>query len=219
MGKMELARRLFLENENMNLKHQIADDHSGYYYCTLLMDLGEYKMAHHQAQVGLKRARRYVSNDLEALFQLILVQIKSFLSHAEADWQAREVEMDKAIDDLRRSRSLIDLPAGLLARASLSRRRGRFEEAKRDLQEAFEPADFSEMRLHLADLHLESARLHADLGEAEEQAGHLAQARRLIDATGYGLRSKDLEVMAGSIGVANASLEPDSSNQTKALNE
>ena len=51
------------------------------------------------------------------------------------------------------------LPLGLLARAALHRHTRDFARARVDLQEVFDIADSSGMRLHLTDYHLEMARV------------------------------------------------------------
>jgi hypothetical protein len=48
------------------------------------------------------------------------------------------------------------------------------------------------MRLHLADCHLEQARLSLTLGKPEEARAHYESARSLIEETGYLRRSADL---------------------------
>ena len=59
------------------------------------------------------------------------------------------------------------LPRGLLARATLHRHTRDFARARQDLQEVFDIADGSGMRLYLTDYHLEMARLLV----AEEKEG------------------------------------------------
>ena len=102
------------------------------------------------------------------------------------------------------------LPRGLLARAALYRHTHDFARARQDLQEVFDIADGSGMRLHLTDYHLEMARLLV----AEEKEGvcntplqgtadvgaycirpiqyHITEAERLIAATGYHRRDAEL---------------------------
>jgi hypothetical protein len=67
------------------------------------------------------------------------------------------------------------------------------------LQEVFDIAEPSGMRLHLTDYHLEMARLLVAEGwdggnsrEAADPAYHIAEAARLINATGYHRRDPEL---------------------------
>ncbi|MEZ5480429.1 MAG: hypothetical protein R3E95_24000 [Thiolinea sp.] len=120
------------------------------------------------------------------------------------------------------------LPRALLARAALHRATGDFARAHADLQEVFEIAEPSGMRLHLADYHLEMARVllaeagfdyaqPADNGTtrclsacAERSRstaeGNLPQARthieaavKLIEATGYHRRDPELAELQSRI--------------------
>lgn len=81
----------------------------------------------------------------------------------------------------------------LLARATLYRHTRDFARARADLQEVFDIADGSGMRLHLTDYHLEMARLLVaeELGD-EGIHYHLTAAKRLINETGYHRRDKEL---------------------------
>ena len=84
------------------------------------------------------------------------------------------------------------LPLGLLARAALRRAQGKFGKARRDLEEALSIATRGGMRLHEADGHLESARLHLACGEREQARESLAQARGIIKETGYHRRDGEV---------------------------
>src|SRR5947208_1563166 len=70
--------------------------------------------------------------------------------------------IDAAVDGLRRSGNMDDLPRGLLTRAWLRSLVGATvgaESAQSDLDEAWEIAERGPMRLHMADIHLYRARL------------------------------------------------------------
>ena len=118
--------------------------------------------------------------------------------------------LEQAVAGLRAAGTQHHLPRGLLTRAALHRHTRDFARARQDLQEVFDIADGSGMRLHLTDYHLEMARLLV----AEEKEGvcntplqgtadvgaycirplqyHIAEAERLIAATGYHRRDKEL---------------------------
>jgi hypothetical protein len=51
----------------------------------------------------------------------------------------------------------------------------------------------SEMRLFQCDGHLEYARLALAEGDQEQAREHVAEARRLVDETGYGRRRPKVE--------------------------
>jgi hypothetical protein len=95
-------------------------------------------------------------------------------------------ELRAAMDGLRAAGQQDYLPRGFLTRAWLRQRDGDEPGALADLDEAKEIAERGGMKLHLADMYLHRARLFRDR-EA------LAEARRLIEACGYGRRREELE--------------------------
>ena len=127
--------------------------------------------------------------------------------------------LEQAVAGLRAAGRQDHLPRGYLARAALFRHTRDFARARQDLQEVFDIAEPSGMRLHLTDYHLEMARLLVAEGKAEEgvcntplqgmDVGaycirllqfHIAAAARLITATGYHRRDAELaELQAVSV--------------------
>jgi hypothetical protein len=125
-------------------------------------------------------------------------------SHAERgnDGDAARDWLDQAVAGLRAAGTQDYLPRGLLARAAYARRAGDYPAARRDLAEAFDIAERGEMRLHLTDFHLESARLALAEANRAVAVPHIHAAGKLIAATGYRRRLPELEellqVLAGS---------------------
>lgn len=114
--------------------------------------------------------------------------------------------IDVAVDGLRRSGYMDDLPRGLLTRAWLRSQEGKQiggESAQEDLEEAWEIAERGPMRLHMADIHLYRARLFHGVtpypwatdveGNARGPKDDLAAARKLIEQCGYWRRKEELE--------------------------
>lgn len=95
-------------------------------------------------------------------------------------------QADAAVAGLRAADTLSELPRALLTRAWLRRRSGDAAVARSDLDEAQDLAERGPMRLHLADCHLHRARLLRD-------PAALAEARRLIEETGYRRRLPELQ--------------------------
>jgi hypothetical protein len=98
------------------------------------------------------------------------------------------------------------MPLGLLARAALHRHTRDFARTRQDLQEVFDIADGSGMRLHLTDYHLEMARLlvaeaktltPTPLPEVEGLQEHISKAAKLIEETGYHRRDPELAALQG----------------------
>ena len=116
------------------------------------------------------------------------------------------VEIDDAVDGLRLSGNMDDLPLGLLTRAWLRHLQGHatgFDSAKTDLDEAWEISERGPMPLFLADIHLHRARLFmrdacypwdkAEDGTPRGPADDLREARHLIEKHGYGRRLEELQ--------------------------
>jgi hypothetical protein len=76
----------------------------------------------------------------------------------------------------------------------LRRVRGEYLRARTDLDEAQRLAERSQMGLHLADCHLEAARLCLATGEREEAREHWATAKAMVERMGY--HRRDGEVAA-----------------------
>jgi tetratricopeptide (TPR) repeat protein len=136
--------------------------------------------------------------------------------------------LQSALDRLRESGRSDHLPIGLLARAAWARMAQQFDLAQRDLAEARAIAERGEMRLHMTDYHLESARLAlaqldgtgsvSSLGDASEEEGagrpgspfrtellaqardHYDKARQLIAETGYHRRDGELKELEEQLG-------------------
>ena len=88
------------------------------------------------------------------------------------------------------------LPRGLLARAELHRFTGDYGRAERDLSEVLRIAKRCEMGLHLADYHLESARLQLAQGNKDKGREHWATAKEMIERMGYHRRDNEVNELA-----------------------
>jgi len=100
--------------------------------------------------------------------------------------------LQSAVDGLRSAGQMDYLPRGLLARAELHRFNRDFERAERDLAEVRRIAMRSGMGLHLADYHLESARLRLAQDNKDKAREHLATAKEMIERMGYHRRDKEV---------------------------
>jgi tetratricopeptide (TPR) repeat protein len=187
---------------------------SGFNYCEVLLTQGSMEEV-------LERVREIrnvnLFNDLlhNALYQLTL----GLTYLLQGEFQQASPRINRAITTSRTAGITHHLPRGLLARAALFRKTHDFDRARQDLQEVFEIADYSGMRLHLTDYHLEMARLIL----AEEEEGvcntplqetdvgaycirplslqsHIAAAARLITETGYHRRDAELAKLQQYIG-------------------
>jgi tetratricopeptide (TPR) repeat protein len=172
----------------------------GYQYCDLMLTQGRAAEARDRAGYALDLAQRHLGKGLGlhdiALDRVSLGQAALALDdHGEARKQ-----LDQAVDGLRQAGVIEYLSRGLLARAALFRQTDDFGAAWRDLDEATRIAGRSEMRLFQCDAHLEYARLALVEGNRENAREHAAEARRLVEETGYGRRRPEVEALEAEVG-------------------
>jgi tetratricopeptide (TPR) repeat protein len=181
----------------------------GYLYCELLLDRGEpeagwsaeeaerfrqaCRKVVERARQTLEWAEKFLGLLDNALGHLSLGRAHLGLAQGMAESEEERAadlaqateHLEHAVDGLRRAGQELYLPGGLLARAALRRVVGNVAGARADLTEAQEIAERGRMRRHACDAHLEWARLCRALGDGEGEKKHRAQARALVEATGY----------------------------------
>lgn len=123
---------------------------------------------------------------------------------AKSDTRRAQLQVEQTVNGFRRAGIMGHLPRGLLIRAWL-----RFIEGKRtgtdsaqtDLDEAWEIAERSSMKLHMADIHLYRARLFGKFRTLDGSLDYpwkspradLEAAEKLINTCGYHRRDKELD--------------------------
>ena len=163
----------------------------GFRYCDLLLAQGETEVVLGRAEQTLEWGKRGYSLLSKALDKLTLGRTHLQQGDVEqaADW------LEQAVAGLRAAGQQQYLPLGLLARAALFRHTHDFTHARKDLQEAFDIADGSGMRLFLTDYHLEMGRLLLAEEKGEGLKHHITEAERLITETGYHRRDSELATL------------------------
>ncbi|MER0170159.1 MAG: toll/interleukin-1 receptor domain-containing protein [Nitrosomonas sp.] len=122
----------------------------------------------------------------------------AILKRREDEFKTARDELDAAVSGLRRAGTMHHIPRGLLTRAwlrFLEDKRTGPESARGDLDEAWEIAERGPMQLHMADIHLQRARLFfcETTYPWDSPATDLASARKLFEQCGYGRRKEELE--------------------------
>ena len=113
-----------------------------------------------------------------------------------------KTHIDLAVDGLREAGTQHRLPHGLLARADLYLFTGDLTEARAALNEALDIATrdpAGPMKLFVTDCHLGYARLALAEKKPDVARRELAQARVLIDETGYHRRDAELAELEGRL--------------------
>ena len=219
-GDTAAALALFREAEQLQQEWQTAYPRlyslRGFLYCDLLLAQGSTAEVLERAEQTLEWAKQVRVSLLSiALDQLTLgrahLQQRLLPSTFGRGAGGEGLHwLDQAVAGLRIAGTLQYLPLGLLARAALHRHTRDFDRARQDLQEVFDIADGSGMRLHLTDYHLEMARLlvaeaksltPTPLPEVEGLQEHIAKAEKLIEATGYRRRDKELVELKQQTGM------------------
>ncbi|MGR3293925.1 MAG: hypothetical protein ACUZ9M_07945 [Candidatus Scalindua sp.] len=219
-GKNIVAEKLFIEAENMQKKRQPETPWlypmPGFHFCDLLLSNGKY-------QEVLERTRTTVKYENEGWYTLSTIALdkltigKALMLQAvhnnSSDFSGAADYLIQAVDGLREAGQQDNLPRGLLARATIFRYQRDFLKSWADLDEAWEIAEYGQMRLHLTDYHLEACRNIRDqlannnyqiiedgetlnLTKEEMQAKfqeHFKEAERLVKETGYHRRDKEIK--------------------------
>jgi tetratricopeptide (TPR) repeat protein len=207
-GRLDEATTAFEEAEKMQKEFQpeypLLYSLRGYQYCDLLLSRG----GEHEAV--LARAAQTLEYEKEGWYSLLDIALDHLslgrahlMMAAQAsgrgDFSQAAPHLDRAVDSLRQAGTQHNLPWGLLARAALHRLKGAFEQAQRDLAETRLIAERGGMRLHLADVHLESARLALAQGNKDEARQHLATAREMIREMGYHRRDPEVAELEAAL--------------------
>ncbi len=194
-GETERAASLFAEAEALEQEGGQPFLYSllGFLYNDFLVgqeDFGEAgKRVHHSFKIS--KSQGWLLD--QGLDQIILGRL------AHAAWRAGEGTMEEAVallDDavtaLRKANSMHHVPRGHLARAAFNIDWGNLQAAEADLNEARHIAERGEMKLHLTDIALAEARLAEVRNQPDRAAERYAEARRLIEETGYKRRLPEL---------------------------
>jgi tetratricopeptide (TPR) repeat protein len=219
-GRLTEAEAAFREAEEMQKEFQpgfpLLYSLRGSRYCDLLLSQGDYAEVGQRARQTLEWAEQYLGLLDVALDNLSLGRAGLLRSQHDPNTSiTNSLEfLNRAVDGLRESGNQDDIPRGLLARAEYYRLTGAFDRAKRDLDEAFTISTRGEMGLHLADCHLEYARLYLAILRPERSAEgtqskdmramteeqlkekakeHWGTAKDMIEKTGYHRRDREVQ--------------------------
>ena len=234
-GDVELAQKKFQEAVGIQEYIKAQDDDAspylyslpGFRHCNFLLDAQSVDLQEIvlRAEATLKWS---IKNGLSLLSvgldQVTLCKVFCI----QGNYKRAKFFSDQAKINLINSGDKTRLPFGLLKSAVIYRNLSLFHLADQDLQETYEIAEPSGMRLHLTDYHLEMARLilavEADptqYSEAtpdreqrilpfadQEEPGiltlqeHIAEADRLINETGYHRRDAELAELKQQAGMS-----------------
>jgi tetratricopeptide (TPR) repeat protein len=191
-GNLQAAKTLFEEAETIQAKYQPSCPKLfavwGYYYCDLLF---------YFERIETIQERAHYSLSLEATHTDLLSVALDNLSLGRAAFGQGQhadalVQFNQAVEGLRQSGQFQKLPRGLLARAALFCDAQKYDEARRDIDEAMRIATRCGMRLFECDAHLEYARLDLAEGNPDAARVHLKSTKALVSACGYHRRDGEI---------------------------
>ena len=232
-GRREEAERIFADVEErqrmLQPEYPLLYSLRGYKYGDLLLAKGEWATARDLASRTLEWVRRQhrlldIALDMLAIGRAHLgLALEQVISQLPADPERENTRtaqtlLSEAVEGLRAAGQLVDVPFGLLARATFRRSVGDWDGAGRDLDEVQEIAEPEPMSLYACDIALERARLafariaaFAPLSGliddsppkpappaaeespklAEEARANLSTSRELIENCGYHRRDEE----------------------------
>ena len=177
-GRTDEAETFFADAENRERKRSPASpllySQRGYQYCELLLAKGDWTNAFNRAVRALERggSRYPLLDQARDKTTLARANFGSALGASARSTEARNfaraasIHFKEAVDALRASGNIDDVPRGLLANAAFRRSIGDWNGAVRNLEEVEEIAEPGPMQLFLCDMALEHARLAFAKSEA-----------------------------------------------------
>lgn len=208
-GQLAAAEAAFCEAEEMQKKRQpkfpLLYSVQGYDYCDLFLSKVKYQEVQRRAGQTLEWGKKYGSLLDVALDNFSLGRAHLLQSQHEPNYPFTKslTYLNRAVEGLRQAGTQHYIPRALLARAEFYRLTGALDRAQKDLDQAFSIATRGGMGSHLADCHLEYARLalaqplpnpplkgEGRVGSARE---HLKTAKEMIAKMGYHRRDQEVE--------------------------
>ena len=177
----------------------------GFQFCQVLLDMGLHDEVLKQSQVMIEIANLH-GDYRDGILGSVCAGL-AYLGHPAGSKIEAEKYLDYAVNTFRQLGEYKELWSyGFLGRAKLYCYTKKFAQAHTDLQEVYEIAQPSGMRLHLTDYHLEMARLL--IAESKEPTStiknHVDKAEKLINDTGYHRRDKELAELKEQLKILNA---------------
>jgi tetratricopeptide (TPR) repeat protein len=190
-GQMMQAQQAFVVAEQLQQQRQPEYPQlytlQGFYYCVWLLD-----QPHVDLSQILARGKTILEVQKEVDWSSKLDFALSYLILARTYCQLRDTTQatdyfEKAVSGIRKAGKIEFIPIFLIDRANFYLDQQRFDEGLRDLDEARQIIERSDMKLYAVDYHLAMSR-YARVQQPEKVQFHENEAKKLIEATGYHLR-------------------------------
>jgi tetratricopeptide (TPR) repeat protein len=221
-GDTKRATELFHEAEEMQKQQQPEYPYlysvQGFRFCDLLLSQGLYREVKKRASRTLEWGTRQkilldiASNNLS----LGVAYLLEAQEEETGDFTQAADYVNQAVEGLRKAGVQDSIVPGLFARAGLYRQQGDYDRARGDLAEAAEVAERGEMRLHLADYHLESARLCLTEGKHSQAREHYEEAAKRVEEMGYHRRDPEVLLIEAELQIVEGNKEAGEATLKKA---
>lgn len=189
-GAEDLQKRIFPNRP-------ILDSWQGYRYSDFMLAQGNHEEVINRGQQWLRLIEEKVLDDLftVGLTHLALGRAYQIQPQLESNFPFSESEkyLNQAVETLRQLGTQEFVVRALLARAEYYSVTGDLDKSQKDLDEAFTIATRGGMGLHLADCHLEYARLYLAKGEKAKARENWVIAKEKIEKMGYHRRDKEVQ--------------------------
>ena len=197
-GRMEKAKKLFREAENLQLQWQPGYKYMysirGFRYCEFLLGKQEYteviRRVHYTLDISTRKNWSLdIALDNISLGRAYLLQEKLEVT---GNWSDARTYLSRAVNKLREIGRNDYLPLAIIARAELFILSGEYLRAKTDLDEAFGVATRCEMGQYEADCRLQYVNFFLRQGDLKKARSHYKMARKMIEDMGYHRYDKDI---------------------------
>lgn len=201
-GKWDWSSELIAEAYSFPLPNMIGDFPTMYTYslfhnCDLHEVLGQYELLYASATKCLKFVETHyeqVGSLARGLPHLALGRWALLSAHPHDSKLLLQAEqnLEIALEHIRLSDRQDCFALGLLARADLFLHLGRFELAQRDLDDTMHLTTTTGMTLFMADAYLGYAKLAINQNKWTSAKEALAQAKSIVQRTGYRRREREI---------------------------
>jgi tetratricopeptide (TPR) repeat protein len=189
-GNFDEARKYFQQAEQL-LKPYLTSV-SGYQYCSLLLDSFVSDEVTKRVTYSLKKHEGKNSLLTDALDYLTLARINVILNK---DAEAKSI-FEKAIQSIQKANKVNYEPIFYLYRADFCLTQNKLNQAKDDLNSAWEIIKRCGMKLYEVDYRLIHGRYSLATADFDTALNHYQEAKQLISETGYHLRDAELDLLA-----------------------
>jgi tetratricopeptide (TPR) repeat protein len=205
-GDFLAAQAIFHEVEKIQTEHTsdrlMLYAARGYRFCDLLISIGQSERARTEIVGFYRSTNSKDASQNDDLFSLAFKPLTLGLTALAAGHiEEADIQLNLAVEALRKANATDQMPRGFLARAKFFRSVEEYKRSRRDLDEVMRLSKRCGMRLFACDAHLEYARLALDNGKPDDALDHFNSASSLVDQCGYHRRDPEIKELRKKLGL------------------